>query len=179
MRSFGVVSEEKMAKGAGRAMTILQPKVSLPVCIAGTVILLLSLYVTMHFFSGMRRHKAVRELQAYFNEAVCPRSEFAPHLRNLPLNSGPLRAGKLPETDLLCPKEWVDKEAEELNSPYYLRTGQQISALASMEPLGSWYGLEAWIRDILASKSDPFRLACIVQSPGIIRRSKTKQEEKT
>lgn len=160
-------------------MTILLPRVSLPVCILGTAVLLLSLYFVIRFLSGRRRHKAVRELQAYFNEDVCPRSEFAPHLRNLPLNSGPLRAGKLPESGALCPKEWVDKETEELNSPYYLRTGQQISMQASMEPSGSWYGLEAWIRDILASKSDPFRLSCIVQSPGILRRNKTKKEEKT
>ena len=143
-------------------MTLLQPRAPLPVCIVGTTVLLLSLYFAICFFSGMRRRKAVQELQEYFNEEVCPCSELAPHLRGLPLNSGPLQAGKLPETDSLCPEAWIDKEAEEMNSPYYLRTGQQISILASMEPPGSWYGLEAWIRDIVASKSDLVRFSRII-----------------
>lgn len=136
-------------------MTI-YPKVSTPILIIGTSVLLISLYFAVRFFSGKRRHDAVRMLQRHFNHTVCPRSEFAPHLRELPLNEGLLWAGKLPKERPLCPKEWVGRAAEELNSPYYLRTGQQISGQAALEPAGSWYGLEAWIRDLLASKGDIF-----------------------
>lgn len=135
-------------------MTIFAIKVSPPVLIIGTAALLLSLYYVVCFISGKSQRVAVRELQEYFNLAVCPRSEFASYLQELPLNYGPPRAGKLPEGGPLCPQEWVERETEELNSPYYLRTGQQISMLAAMEPAGSWYGLEAWIRDLLASKGN-------------------------
>lgn len=138
--------------------TMLFPKVPLPVWAVGTAVLLLSLYLALRGLSTKRRRDAVRELQAYFNDTVCPRSEFAPHLRELPLNCGALRAGKPPKTGCICPEEWVAREAEELDSLYYLRTGQQISALASMEPGGSWYGLEAWVRDVLADRGDLFRL---------------------
>lgn len=140
-------------------MTILVPNVSLPVLITGTAVLLLSLLFAVRFLSRKRQRDMVREFQEYFNCTVYPRSEFASHLRELPLNYGLLRAGKFPKTEVLCSQEWMGREANELNSLYYLRTGQQISMLSAMEPAGSWYGLEAWIQDLLAAKGDSLRLA--------------------
>lgn len=140
-------------------MTDFSPKVSQPFLMIGAAVLLASLYFAVRFFSGKRQRDAVRELQEYFNLKVCPRSELAPYLRELPLYDGPLCGGKLPEMELPCPREWMEREDEELNSPYYLRTQQQVSMLSAMAPAGSWYGLEAWIRDILASKGDPCGLA--------------------
>ncbi len=144
-------------------MTMLAPKVSWPVLIPGTVLLLGSLYFAVRFFSGKQQRDLTRKLQKYFNDEVCPSSEFASYLQKLPLNYGLPKEGRLPEIGPLCPKEWLEKEDEELNSDYYLRTGRQISLLSVMEPAGSWYGLEAWICDILASKGDPCHFAGIEQ----------------
>lgn len=140
-------------------MTILVPKAPWPVLIIGTAVLLLSLFLTVRSFSRKRQRDAVKELQEYFYLNVCPRSELASYLQELPLNYVPPRAGKLPKTGAFCQQEWVEREAEELNSLYYLRTGQRVSILSAMGPAGSWYGLEAWIRDILASKGGPLQLA--------------------
>lgn len=133
-------------------LKMLVPKASWAILIPGTAVLLVSLYFAMRFFSRKRQRTMTWELQKFFNDSVCPRSEFAPHLRNLPLNYGPLREGRLPDTVPLCQLEWLGCEDDELNSPYYLRTGRQVSFLSAMVPGGSWYGLEAWICDILASK---------------------------
>lgn len=130
--------------------TKLGPDTPLPILIIGAAVLLLSLYFAARFISGKRQHDAAERLQKYFIDTACPRSELAPCLRELPLNPGSPRAGTPPEGEPLCPKEWVEREAEELNSPYYLRTGQQISIHAAIEQTGSWYGPEAWIRDLLA-----------------------------
>jgi len=137
-------------------MTFIQPSLSTRLWVPGTAILLYSLYRAVRFFSAMRQHSAVRALQAYFNDTVCPRTELAPHLQELPLSRGPQQTGKTSGTETSW--LWAQKEAAEMNSPYYLRTGQQVSALVSISPTGIWYGPEAWIRDILASRDDTLRL---------------------
>lgn len=133
--------------------------VPLPVLIIGAAVLLLSLYFATRFISGKRQHDAAERLREYFINTACPRSELAPCLRELPLNPGSPHAGISPEGEPPCPKEWVEREVEEMNSPYYLRTGQQISIYAAIERTGSWYGPEAWIRDLLARREILLHLA--------------------
>lgn len=127
----------------------LGPDAPLPILIIGAAALLLSLYFAVRFISGKRQYDAAERLRKYFINTACPRSELAPCLRKLPLSPGSPRAGTPPEGEPLCPREWVEREAEEMSSPYYLRTGQQIS-IHVVEQTGNWYGPEAWIRDLLA-----------------------------
>lgn len=128
----------------------LSTDVSLLVLIIGSAVLLLSLYFAARFISGKRQYDTAERIRKYFINTACPRSELAPCLRELPLDSRSLRTGTPQEGGTLCPEEWVEREAEEMNSPYYLRTGQQVSTHAAIGQAGSWYGPEAWIRDLLA-----------------------------
>lgn len=120
-------------------------------------LLLYSLYRAVLYFSALRRHDAVRELQKYFCAQAYPRREIAAHLQGLTPRD-PLRAKKLPQEQISCPALWVEKEDAELASLYFRRTGQRVSVLAS-ESAGDWYGLEAWVRDIVASNGSLASLA--------------------
>lgn len=146
--------------------TKLGPDVPLPVLITGAAVLLLSLYFAARFISGKRQRDAAERLREYFINTACPRSELASCLREIPLNPGSLHARTPPEGEPLCPKEWVEREAEEMNSLYYLRTGQLISIHAAIEQTGSWYGPEAWIRDLLAREEVLLHLAGVESKAG-------------
>lgn len=128
-------------------------------------VLLYSLYRAVMCFSAKRQHDAVRAMQKYFYEQVYPRGELAPHLRELTPQPGRLGAKKPPRTEDGCPRQWVERGAAELNSAYFLRTGQQVSFLAAVGRERNWYGLEGWVRDIVASRGSLDCLAGTGEKP--------------
>lgn len=109
------------------------------------------------YFSAWRQREQVRWLERLFTDA-CPKEEFAPHLRTIDVNQEPLSISQTPNADWSCPLEWIEKEEDERASVYYLRTGQRVSVLACQSEQNAWYGIEAWIREILAGNISPQQL---------------------
>ena len=120
-----------------------QPVLRVLLCAAAGAVLLYSLYRAALCFSAKRQHDAVRAMQRYFYE----------------------NAKKPRRAQAACPPQWVERGAEELESPYFLRTGQQVSFLASMGRERNWYGLEAWVRDMVASRGSLSDLAETGEKP--------------
>jgi len=119
------------------------------------------------YFSARRQREAAQALQRYFVERVCPRGELAPHIRDLPARSpqsGPF------------PPQWLALEPEELDSPYYLRACRQVSWEAYTSPQG-WYGLPAWLQDVLAARANP-RGLCAPPARGQSRPAPGRKEGK-
>ena len=142
-----------------------QPVLRVLLCAAAGAVLLYSLYRAALCFSAKRQHDAVRAMQRYFYENVYPRGELAPHLRELTPQAGRPGAKKPRRAQAACPPQWVERGAEELESPYFLRTGQQVSFLASVGRERNWYGLEAWVRDMVASRGSLSDLAETGEKP--------------
>ena len=131
-----------------------------------TLFLLYLLYTALRYYSGKGQANAVAALETYFRTKVYPRRELSDRWKKIkPANvfaSGKEIPGAGQPTEYGRPDSWEEVEAE-LSSPYFQRTGQRLKSLASTQPLNSWYGEEAWIRDILAEKASwnilcrPFR----------------------
>ena len=131
-----------------------------------TLFLLYLLYTALRYYSGKGQANAVAALETYFRTKVYPRRELSDRWKKIkPANvfaSGKETPGAGQPTEYGRPDSWEEVEAE-LSSPYFQRTGQRLKSLASTQPLNSWYGEEAWIRDILAEKASwnilcrPFR----------------------
>lgn len=119
-------------------------------------LLIFSLVMVVEYLSGRQQRRAVRRMQNYFTQKMYPRAELAEHLRELTPPDGPL--GRKRRADVPCPADWVAREERERNSVYFLRTGQQVSVLATMGQEENWYGLENWIRDLAAPRGDLFAL---------------------
>ncbi len=126
----------------------------------GLVLLLFLLYRGAVYFSAWGIYRTVRRIQDHFCTAVYPRQELAAHLRDLPVSQRPLEQPR-PKTKAPappCPAIWIEREDEELMSPYYLRTGRQVSRIARGTADGTWYDLDAWVLDVLASRVDALEL---------------------
>ena len=131
-----------------------------------TLFLLYLLYTALRYYSGKGQVNAVAALETYFRTKVYPRRELSDRWKKIkPANvfaTGKEIPGAGQPTEYGRPDSWEEVEAE-LSSPYFQRTGQRLKSLASTQPLNSWYGEEAWIRDILAEKASwnilcrPFR----------------------
>lgn len=131
-----------------------------------TLFLLYLLYTALRYYSGKGQANAVAALETYFRTKVYPRRELSDRWKKIkPANvfaSGKETPDAGQPTEYGRPDSWEEVEAE-LSSPYFQRTGQRLKSLASTQPLNSWYGEEAWIRDILAEKASwnilcrPFR----------------------
>lgn len=108
------------------------------------------------YFSAHRQRRAAAMVRRYFLEQVFPRGELALHLQKIkPAQVRRRRQREKPP----FPPEWVEREADELDSPYFLRTGRQVSWSEGMYPQGGWYGLEAWVQDLVAGRADPAQCA--------------------
>lgn len=92
----------------------LGPDIHLPILIIGSAVLILSLCFAARFISGKRQYDTAERIRKYFINTACPRSELALCLQVPPLNLRLLYTGTPPEGGALCPKEWVEREAEDL-----------------------------------------------------------------
>lgn len=129
--------------------------VALPIILrtAGFAVFCYWLYRGVRFFSGRQPYRAVEKLREFFCGKIYPktRRQLAFPLRAIRLDCAPFsqNASQSEKNACSCPQAWIDGE-KEANSLYYWRTGQKVSRLAGEGNLGSWYGSEAWIRDVLA-----------------------------
>lgn len=124
------------------------------------------LFTFLRYFSGKGQIAAVMALERYFRGNVFPRKELASRWQGLrlqntflckPVRQKPGKGEEQPGTYSRA-DTWEQVE-EELESPYYLRTGQRVKQIGAQQPLTGWYGEEAWIRDILADRFS-WRIVC-------------------
>lgn len=117
------------------------------------LLLLFMVYKGAVYFSARKLHRAARAAQQYFLFSVFPIKELAPHLQE-----GSCMGAPVSLDDGAFPTEWRQADEAELNSAYYLRTCRRVSAAGREKPSGGWYGLPAWIQDLVAAKGDPRQL---------------------
>lgn len=127
------------------------------------VVVLCILFPALYRLFGAEEAYAVRRLEAYFRQKVYPRYELslrwqkvvlAEHLiptwRESRKRASQKTSGRNTEKHLAA-GTWREQE-EEIQSTYYLRTGQTMADMTKDVPVEKWYGMDAWIRDILAGR---------------------------
>lgn len=145
------------------------------------LLILYLLFVVLHNCSGEEQINAVLRMETYFRERVYPRSELAPRWQAITPQNPFMRKKAATENKANDQQgegrqdTWEQVE-EELNSPYYLRTGQRLRSAAADGPLVCWYGEEAWIREILADRIY-WKVLCRPISMSLIKPDSTEKEE--
>lgn len=105
-----------------------------------------AVWKVLPWFGAKQRRMVAKQIHIYFNTNVYPADELPPYIKEQDSNLWP--AEKMDKIPALA-----EHEEEELSSDYYLRTRQRVSL-----DYPGWYGVEAWIRDIVAGKTDPEQL---------------------
>lgn len=132
--------------------------------VIAAVVVLCILFPALYRLFGAEEAYAVRRLEAYFRQKVYPRYELAqqwqkvvlaehliPTWRESRKQASQIRKGNRNAENHSTVGTWKEQE-EEIQCGYYLRTGQTMADMTKDVPVERWYGIDAWIRDILASR---------------------------
>lgn len=130
--------------------------------VVAVLLILFALYLCLVNICGLSENFAVRRLEQYFRTEVFPRYELSEKFREMELNRHLIpdrkeqqKRRKYQKMVAHMPRKKTGSDiVEERHSVYYLRTGQLVEEQCKAVPIQSWYGPEAWIRDILAGYAD-------------------------